>query len=117
MRQEFPTGETPKQASTFISTFIKVKDDFSKSDFRVPGWVHSSNTTWWARIVRFVLRELKEPSLECGLYHAVRAVRYGIAPIHYHFFMILEKYNSNSCTFFTPVGELGFALHEMFEVS
>ena len=27
MKQEFPTGETPKQAATFISQFMKEKDD------------------------------------------------------------------------------------------
>jgi len=27
---------------------------------------------------------------------------------------MLEKHNPNTCTFFTPVGEMGFALHEMF---
>jgi len=30
---------------------------------------------------------------------------------------MLEKYNSDTCTFFTPVGEIRFALLEMFEVS
>ena len=30
---------------------------------------------------------------------------------------MLEKYNPDTCTFFTPVGEIGFSLHEMFEVS
>ena len=29
---------------------------------------------------------------------------------------MLEKYYLDTCTFFTPVGEMGFALHEMFEV-
>jgi len=42
---------------------------------------------------------------------------YGIAPSHYNSFAILEKYNPNTCTFFTPVRKMGFALHEMFEVS
>jgi len=55
--------------------------------------------------------------VQCELYPAVRAVRYGITPSHYHFFAILEKYNLDTCTFFTPVGEMRFALHEMFEVS
>ena len=35
----------------------------------------------------------------------------------YNFFGVLEKYNPDTCTFFTPVGEMGFALHVMFEVS
>jgi len=30
---------------------------------------------------------------------------------------MLELYNLDTCTFFTPSGELGFALHEMYEVS
>jgi len=30
---------------------------------------------------------------------------------------MLEQYNPEMCTFFTPVGEMGFALHEMYEVS
>ena len=30
---------------------------------------------------------------------------------------MLEFYNPSTCTFFTPSGELGFALHEMYEVS
>jgi len=30
---------------------------------------------------------------------------------------MLEHYNSETCTFFTPIGEMGFTLHEMYEVS
>jgi len=33
------------------------------------------------------------PLLQCGLYHAVKAVCYKIAPSHYNFFAILEMYN------------------------
>jgi len=29
---------------------------------------------------------------------------------------MLEHYNTKICTFFTLVGEMGFALHEMYEV-
>ena len=36
-----------------------------------------------------------------------------ITPSYYHFFTMLEKYNPGTCTFFTRVGEMGFALHEM----
>jgi len=65
-------------------------------------------------MVSFVLRKLKEPLLECSLYYVVRVVQYGIALSHYHLFTILKKYNLNSYTFFTPVGEMRFALYEMF---
>ena len=71
----------------------------------------------WAKIVSFVLRELEEPLLQCGLYPAVRAVCYRIILSCYNLFEILEKYNPDTCTFFTPIGKMGFALHEMFEVS
>jgi len=49
--------------------------------------------------------------------HVVRAVCYGIFPSHYNFFVILEKYTPDNCTFLTPVGEMGSALHVMFEIS
>ena len=68
-------------------------------------------------MVSFVLKELEESLLLCRLYPTVKAVCYGIIPSHYNLFGILEKYNPDTCTFFTPVGEMGFALHEMFEVS
>ena len=42
---------------------------------------------------------------------------YRIILSHYNFFGILEKYNPDTCNFFTPVGEMGFALHVMFGVS
>ena len=51
------------------------------------------------------------------MYSAVRATCYGIALSDYNFFGVLEKYNPDTNTFFTPVGEIGFALDEMFEVS
>ena len=68
-------------------------------------------------MVCFALKELEEPLLQCGLYPTVKAVCYGIILNDYNFFRILEKYNPDTCTFFTSVGEMGFALHEMFEVS
>ena len=30
---------------------------------------------------------------------------------------MLERYNLETCTFFSPVGEMRFALYEMYEVS
>ena len=65
----------------------------------------------------FVLKKLEEPLLQYGLYHTIRAICYGIAPSLYNIFAILERYNLDTCTFFTRVGEMGFSLHELFEVS
>jgi len=67
-------------------------------------------------MVCFVFEELEGPLLQCGLYPVIRATCYGIAPSDYNFFGVLEKYNPDTCTFFTPVGKMGFALHEMFEM-
>ena len=61
-------------------------------------------------MVGFVLKELEEPLLRYGLYHVIRTVRYGIVPSHYHFFAMLKKYDLDAYTFFTMVGEMGFAL-------
>ena len=96
MKQEFPTCETPKQATTFISRFKEMKGEFSQSDFRAPGWVYSMTTSWWVKMVSLVLKELEEPLLQCRLYPAVRAMFYGIVLNHYNFFEILEKYNSDT---------------------
>lgn len=50
------------------------------------------------------------------MYGAIRTVQYSHPHSAYYLFSILEMYNPKSRTFFTPVGELGFAPYEMFEV-
>jgi len=57
VRPEYPKGETPQLGATFINQFLKVKDDFPL-DFRPLGWVHSTDKSWWGRMVGFVLVEL-----------------------------------------------------------
>ena len=47
----------------------------------------------------------------------MRAVQYGIPQSTQHFYAILERYNPETYTFFTPIEEMRFALHEMCEVS
>jgi len=68
-------------------------------------------------MVSFVLEELKEVLMHSGLYVADRAVQYSIPQSNYHFYIMLERYNTETCTFFIPIREMGFALHEMYEVS
>jgi len=48
-----------------------------------------------------------------GLYEVVRATCFGINISIPTFYAIIEMYYPASGTFFTPVGELGIALHEM----
>jgi len=55
--------------------------------------------------------------LQAGLYGAVRAVQCGISQSTQNFYTILEWYNPETCTFFTPIGKMWLALHEMYEVS
>jgi len=68
-------------------------------------------------VVRFALAEFEDLLLQIGLYRAVRTVHYGIPQSIQHFYAILKWYNPETCTFFTPIGEMGLALHEMYEVS
>ena len=114
---EYPVGETPHLASMFINQFMDVKSDFPPGEFRALRWVHSSDKYWWSKMVGFVLEDLKDELLQTGLYTTVRVVQYGIPQSIHHFFAMLKRYNMKTCTFFIPVGEVGLALHETYEVS
>jgi len=77
VRAEYPKGETLQLATTFINQFLKVRGDFS-TDFRPFEWVHSTDKSWWGRMVGFVLAELGDLLKQVGLYHSVRTVQYGL---------------------------------------
>jgi len=114
---EYPAGETLHQALMFINQFMDVKGDFPPLVFRALELVHSFDKYWWSKMVSFILENLKDELLQTGLYTAVRAVQYGIPQSSHHFFAILERYNLETCTFFTLIGKMGLALHEMYEFS
>lgn len=111
----FPVNERPKRASTFISKFLTVNGAFPAKDFRATGWMHALLGTWWAKMVTFVLRELRDLR-NVGLYRAFRALQFEIPHSNFHFFVML-MYNSETNTLFTSARELGFALHEMHNIS
>jgi hypothetical protein len=115
-QSEIPVGEIPQLGTTFLNAFMDAEGDYP-AVFRAPGWFHSTENYWWGRLVGFVLTELGGLLKRVGLYTAVRAVRWGIPQSSQNFFGVLERYNSLTGTFFTPVGEMGLALHEMHEVS
>jgi len=52
-----------------------------------------------------------------GLYEAIRVTCYGNQMSVANFYAIFELYCQPTGIFFTPVGELGMDLHEMWEVS
>ena len=64
----------------------------------------------------YVLAHFGEDLERLRLYEAVRATWYGIQMSVANFYAIFELYCPAIGTFFTPVGELGMALHEMWEV-
>lgn len=68
-------------------------------------------------MIGFMLSNFKAILKDIGLYGAIRNVQYSLHHSSYYLFSILEMYNSKSGTFLTFVGELNFALHEIFEVS
>ena len=52
-----------------------------------------------------------------GLHEAIRATCFGINISIPTFYAILEMYRLVSGMFFTPISELGMALHEIWKVS
>jgi len=114
--QNIPMGENPAMAQTFINQFFKVHDNYLATDFRTPGWIHAPKA-WWRDLTLYALAHFEEDLRRLELYEAVRATYYGIQMSIANFYAIFELYCPATGTFFTPVGELGMTLHEMWEVS
>lgn len=68
-------------------------------------------------MVDIILTTFRDTLQNFGLYGAIRNVQFGFSHNTYHLYNILEIFNPHSDTFFTLIGELGFTLHEIFEVS
>jgi len=66
---------------------------------------------------RFALAEFEDLLLQAGPYEAVRAVQYDISQSNQYFYAVLERYNLETCMFFTLIREIRLALYEMYEVS
>ena len=65
----------------------------------------------------YVLETFEEDLKQLGLHKTIRATCLGINIRVPTFYAILELYCLALGTFFTPIGELGMALYEMWEVS
>jgi len=117
--RELPVGETAVRARLFRNLFFGEGGQFPCKDFRASGWVSTTSWTssWWSNMTEAVLLEHSSALRSLDLFTPIRAVRFGLKSNPLQFFSILELYNSDSCTFFTPDGELGMAMHEMHEVS
>lgn len=68
-------------------------------------------------MIDFVLSTFGDVLRDFGLYGVIKNVQFGLPHSAYHLYNIIEMYNLSSNTLFTPVGEIGFTLHEIFEVS
>ena len=64
-------------------------------------------------MVGFSLTEFEDILLQDGLYAAVRAVQYSIPQSTQHLYIILKRYNPETCTFFTPIGKMELVCLEM----
>ena len=76
VRAEYQTEETPQLATTFIRQFLDVRSEFPLK-FHAIGWIHTTDKTWWGRMVGFTLAKFEDLLLQAELYRAVRAVQYG----------------------------------------
>lgn len=114
--KDFSFGESPKLARTFLNDFLKFKRQYLHTIFALlDGFIlpiGCSGTEWLAFFSQ--LLKIFSRLLDCTGH---KNVLYGLLHSAYYLFSILVMYNSMSEMFFTPIGELGFALHDMFEVS
>ena len=102
-------------AQTFVNQFFKVSGNYLATDLRTPGWIHPLKA-WWRDLTLYVLAHFEEDLERLELCEAIRATCYGIQMSVANFYAIFELYWPATRTFFTPVGELGMVLHEMWEV-
>ena len=114
---ELSGNDTAVQARIFMNRFAQTGPMNYPAGPCLPGWVHAHDGDWWPHLIEFVETRFGSLLEKIYLAIAIRAVKYGIRQNPSSFYAMLERFNSDSCTFYTPVGELGLALHEMHVVS
>src|SRR3954464_15787000 len=113
-----PVEEAPPMTNTAINQFLACTGhEYPYQDFRMEGWVHATSSSWWGRIAGFMLGSFESQWRAIGLFSAIRAVRSGLVQDPQNFYGVMELYNVDTRTFFTPAGELGIPYHEMQYVS
>jgi len=75
--------------------------------------VHPALKPWRRDLTLYILEQFNEDLKKLGLHEAVRVTCYGIEVSVPNFNAIFELYYLVSGTFFTLVGKLELALHEM----
>lgn len=64
-----------------------------------------------------ILESFDAMTLHDKLRPSIEASKHGIVQNNEYLFGMLELYNLETCTFFTPIGKLGMSLEEMYVVS
>ena len=101
----------------FPESSVKVEGNYPATDVRTLGWVHSNKRQWWSNLTLYILEDFGGDLKRLGLYERIRATRYKIEVSVPNFYALLDIYYPSFRTFFTPVSELGLALHEMSKIS
>ena len=70
---------------------------------------------WWSQLTNYVLDQFSGKLERLGLYEAIRATCYGMEVSMPNFYVVLQLYCPSTRTFFSIVGGLGLALHEIWE--
>lgn len=82
------------------------------SQSRFEGWIALNEKNRWHQLTSYVLDHFKT-IISDSLRPTIIATQHGIPQSSHNFFGILKLYNPETCTFFTPVEELGMPLEEM----
>lgn len=85
---------------------MAVEDNYL-TDLQVKDWVTSNKKQWWTLMVAQVWGRFKKILMTTDLTASIRAIKYGIPFNAQNLFSMLEHSNSDSYTFFMPVGEMG----------
>lgn len=79
------------------------------------GWAHYNPE--WDALSGWILEKYEDILKAIVMFYAMRATRSGLETNPTMFIALAERYNCHTGTFFMPGGEMGLALHEMYEVS
>ncbi|XP_020242541.1 uncharacterized protein LOC109820756 [Asparagus officinalis] len=112
-----PPGEVSAAAPTVKNRLAHLGRRLPPPDFRCYDWAFSQPKAWWTRMTSYVLGRWEKDLKSSRLYSPIRATMYGLPVSCRHFLALLETYMPDSNTFLTSGGELGLALHEMYQVS
>src|SRR4051812_37051352 len=111
----YPAGETPQVVQTFGRCFSELGLDYPKRG-RAEGWISPAGDPWWSRMMTRGCTKFDDQLRQIQLLPAVLAVRQGVRANVNNFLGMLEQYSPETCTFFTPVGEIGIPPWEMQRV-